>query len=67
MTNEELEEYKRLNKIEHIDVKGEDKIKNVYNNYANWLMVALMMVVQIGISLLSAVNGDIVNAFPSTE
>ena len=66
MTEKELEEYKRINNIETVDVKGNEKIKSVYNNYANYIMVALMIVVQIGVSVLSAVDGDISNAFPKT-
>lgn len=67
MTDEELAEYKRANGIKEVDVKKNEKIKTVYSNYANWIMIGLMMVVQVGISVLASVNGDIVNAFPSTE
>lgn len=67
MTEQELEEYKKANKIETVDVKGDQKIKDAYNNYANYIMIALMMVVQIGVSVLSAVDGDIKDAFPKTQ
>lgn len=67
MTDEELREYKKLNHIEDVDVTGQDQIKNVYNNYANWIMVVLMVVVQIGISVLSTLDGEIKDAFPKTE
>ncbi len=66
MTEKELEEYKRLNKIETVDVKGDKKLKDTYNAYANYIMIALMMIVQLGISVLSSVDGDIRNAFPKT-
>lgn len=66
MTEQELEEYKKLNNIEKVDVTGSEKLKQTYSNYANYIMIALMMVVQIGISVLSAVDGDIRNAFPKT-
>ena len=65
MTEQELEEYKRVNNIEQVN-KGNDKLKSAYANYANYIMVALMIVVQIGISVLSAIDGDIANAFPNT-
>ena len=66
MTEKELEEYKRLNNIETVDVKGDKKIKEAYNAYANYIMIALMMIVQLGISMLSSVDGDIIDAFPKT-
>lgn len=66
MTEKELEEYKRLNNIETVDVTGTKKIKEAYSNYANYIMIALMMVVQLGISVLSSVDGDIRDAFPKT-
>lgn len=66
MTEQELEEYKRLNNIEHKDVKKDKKLKDVYSNWANYLMILLMIVVQIGISVLSNIEGDITNAFPHT-
>ena len=66
MTEKELEEYKRLNNIETVDVKGDKKIKETYNAYANYIMIALMMIVQLGISVLSSVDGDIRDAFPKT-
>lgn len=67
MTEQELEEYKRLNNIQTVDVTGQEKIRETYNNYANYIMIALMMVVQVGISVLSAVDGNIKDAFPKTE
>lgn len=66
MTEKELEEYKRLNNIETVDVTGTMKIKETYSNYANYIMIALMMVVQLGISVLSSVDGNIRDAFPKT-
>lgn len=66
MTEQELEEYKRLNSIEHKDVKGDKKLKDIYSNWANYLMILLMVIVQVGISVLSNVDGDITNAFPHT-
>ena len=66
MTEQELEEYKRLNKIETVDVKGDKKLKETYNAYANYIMIALMMIVQLGISVLSSADGDIRDAFPKT-
>ena len=66
MTEQELEEYKRLNKIETVDVKGDKKLKETYNAYANYIMITLMMIVQLGISVLSSVDGDIRDAFPKT-
>ena len=66
MTEKELEEYKRLNNIETVDVTGTKKFKEAYFNYANYIMIALMMVVQLGISILSSVDGDIRDAFPKT-
>lgn len=66
MTEKELEEYKRLNNIESVDVKGDKKLKEAYNAYANYIMIILMMIVQLGISVLSSVDGDIRNAFPKT-
>lgn len=66
MTEKELEEYKRLNNIETVDVTGTKKIKETYSNYANYIMIALMMVVQLGISLLSSFDGEIRDAFPKT-
>lgn len=66
MTEKELEEYKRLNNIETVDITGTKKIKETYSNYANYIMIALMMVVQLGISVLSSVDGNIRDAFPKT-
>lgn len=66
MTEKELEEYKRLNNIETVDVGGTKKIKETYSNYANYIMIAAMMIVQLGISVLSSVDGDIRDAFPKT-
>ena len=66
MTEKELEEYKRLNNIETVDIGGTKKIKETYSNYANYIMIALMMVVQLGISVLSSVDGNIRDAFPKT-
>lgn len=66
MTEKELEEYKRLNNIETVDVTGTKKIKEAYSNYANYIMIVLMMVVQLGISVLSSVDGEIKDAFPKT-
>lgn len=66
MTEQELEEYKRLNSIEHKDVKKDKKLKDIYSNWANYLMILLMVIVQVGISVLSNVDGDITNAFPHT-
>lgn len=66
MTEKELEEYKKLNNIETVDVTGTKKIKEAYSNYANYIMIVLMMVVQLGISVLSSVDGEIKDAFPKT-
>lgn len=66
MTEQELEEYKRLNSIEHKDVNKDKKLKDIYSNWANYLMILLMVIVQVGISVLSNVDGDITNAFPHT-
>ena len=35
MTEKELEEYKKANQIETVDVRGDEKIKKAYDNYAN--------------------------------
>ena len=66
MTEKELEEYKRLNNIETVDVTGTKKIKETYTTYANYIMIVLMMIVQLGISVLSSVDGEIRDAFPNT-
>ncbi len=66
MTEKELEEYKRLNNIEYKDVKKDQKLRDIYSNWANYLMIFLMIIVQIGISVLSNIDGDITAAFPHT-
>ena len=66
MTEKELEEYKRINNIEHVDVKGDEKVKQSVEKYSNFIMIIFMMIVQLAISMLSAVDGDIRNAFPKT-
>lgn len=66
MTEKELEEYKKANQIETVDVKGNEKVKKVYDSYANWIMIAMMMVIQVAVSVLTAVDGNIRNAFPKT-
>lgn len=66
MTESELEEYKRLNNIEVKDVKGDKKLRDIYSNWANYLMIFLMIIVQIGISVLSNIDGDITASFPHT-
>ena len=66
MTEQELEEYKRLNNIEVKDVKKDKKLRDIYSNWANYLMIFLMIIVQIGISVLSNIDGDITASFPHT-
>ena len=66
MTESELEEYKRLNNIEVKDVKKDKKLRDIYSNWANYLMIFLMIIVQIGISVLSNIDGDITASFPHT-
>ena len=56
LTNEELDEYLRLNAEE--ETKAKEKKDPVKDNM-NWILIVILSVVQIALSCLSTVNGDV--------
>lgn len=62
LNDKELEEYRRLNE------KNENKEKklNPYKENMNFIMIALLSVMQVVLSCLSSVNGQIQFVFPTT-
>ena len=62
LTDEELDEYMKLNAKENLKEDKKDPIKD----NMNWILIVILSVVQIALSCLSTVNGDVQFIIPKT-
>lgn len=62
LTNEELDEYLRLNAEEETKKEKKDPLKD----NMNWILIVILSIVQIALSCLSTVNGDVQFVIPHT-
>ena len=63
LNDKELEEYNRLNNKESTK---RDKANNTLKENMNWIMIVLLALMQVVLSCLSTVNGNIQFVFPQT-
>lgn len=63
LNDKELEEYNRLNSRES---SRKEKANNTLKENMNWIMIVLLAIMQVVLSCLSTVNGNIQFVFPQT-